>query len=277
MYDTRKPHQRLLPGLGASIFTVLLALLTVGCATLSPEEEASFELRDIDRYVRLVTIETGAGANDHPHSINAQQLQARLAALTATGNLIISDDETPLFTDDEVAEIATPIAAALSRARPDQDVIFQSAGARGLFRSYSEPSYTTGRLFVKDGKLNLIVGVAHERPDASVAETLRPKYPVGSRNAARQSGWQLAEEKGERVEGRQDWIALPLGSAPALATPVEAIETAPASEPSPPAQTVDERTREFENRLRVLDDLKARQLITDEEYRQRRQAILEGI
>jgi len=50
----------------------------------------------------------------------------------------------------------------------------------------------------------------------------------------------------------------------------------PADAPSI-SDPVQQRAQEFENRLRVLDDLKARGLISDEEYRQRRAVILDGI
>ena len=274
-----------------SLFFVVFALALGGCATMSEEEKALYELRKQDRYVKLQAIETGAPANDHPHVFTGQ-LGSLLASLDAAGNLSLADGKTAIFTEDELAEIADPIAAAFARATPQQDVIFQSGGARGLFGRYSTDSYTTGRLFVRDGELNVILGVVHERPNLNMNQDYRPEYPVGSRSGPRESGWQLSEDPGTRIERRDDWIRLPLAASAPAPEAVEAapLTAAPAATPEPEVPTpepaavepsaddpIQQRAREFEQRLRVLDDLKARGLITDEEFRQRRQAILDGI
>ncbi len=285
----RSPHR-------AFIVSIAFALLIGGCASMSPEEEARYELNKMDRYVKLEAIEPGAARNDHPYTIPAPQLQSVLAGLSATGNLSLGDEAAEVFTGDEAAEIAGPIAAALARATPQQDVIFQSAGARGLFGRFSVPSHTTGRVFVADGQLNLILGQVHQRIDPDVGEQYRPQYAMATRSHSLESGWRLTEESGRRAADRNDWIRLPLSvvlttpaAAPSIPAATSQSETtadtpaddAPADTPTAIAPSssdpVQQRAQEFENRLRVLDDLKARGLISDEEYRQRRALILDGI
>lgn len=295
---------------------LLAGTLFTGCAATGPGNESYlYEYRESDRYVRLEPIESEAPPNGHPYAISPDTLQQWLANLKASGTGVFGGSE-PVFTEAEVAEIAAPIAAALAKATPDQDVTFQSAGARGLFGKYSTPSFTTGRLFAHDGRLHLIFGVLQERPDPRNSANLARVIPSGSRAGRAESGWDVDAGSGQSTQGRTDWVSFAEQRPATVAAPAPqaAPAPAPAVTPAPvsatpsaapmvvspqsdlsryldgdaettpvpaagaaPAPAVDARLQEIETRLRVLDQLKAKGLVTDEEYREQRRVILQGI
>jgi hypothetical protein len=253
-----------------------------GCASTTPAEQNHFyEYQDGNRFVRLEPRDTAAGDNDHPYQIQAQDLQTRLSSLRASGNVTFRDD-IKVFTEDEVRRLAQRLSNALTKAGPEQDVTFQSAGWRGVFGDTSPPSFSTGRAFVDDGRLHLIFGVLHTLSDTDQLIFEDELFPVGSRNTRTEPGWDIEPGEDHVIENdRGDWISF------ALAPPVPAVP--PATEPAEPIlapvqstadatdNDVEQRLNEVESRLRVLDELKRKNLITDQEYSDKRSAILEAL
>lgn len=285
MHATRRPSlaSNLEQRLSIPVIFLLLTTLLAGCAATG-SAGIDYEYRSQERYVRLEPIESGAAANDHPFQISTQALQSQLSGLQAAGNLTLSGDPIPVFKEAELAEIAGPIASALARARPDQDVTFQSGSPRGLFGRYSLDAFSTGRIFVQNGKLNVIMGVMHTRPDPSLNNFGHENYAAGSRQQRIEKGWNLLPDQGELVQQRGDWIRLAAGSsAPAEVEPAATTQAAPteastqADETSDLEARVESRAQELESRLKVLDDLKSKGLITEQEYQEKRQAILDAI
>ena len=127
---------------------------------------------------------------------------------------------------------------------------------------------------MSDGQLNIIFGVLHERPDPDDYDIDRRIYASGTRSGEIQDGWKLENGKAQRVGARNDWISLTISQAAAnTPAPVPAaIQTDSGAE-----SAVQQRSSEIEQKLRVLDDLKAKGLISEEEYGSRRQAILDKI
>ena len=226
--------------------------------------------------MRLEPVESGAASNAHPHRIAAEQLASLLSALEADGNLALSG-EASVFTEDQAASLGRDLSAALAKARPDQDVTFQSGGRRGIFGDFSRPSYTTGRMFVHEGRLNLILGVVQELPDSDDVSLTLPNdflYPVGKRAKRVEKGWDLRPGAGQLENKRSDWLSFALESDPA-ATVQDSTSASPEqpqfdeARPPEPDQAV--------QRLQVLEDLKSKGLITEQEYRDKRQQILDDL
>ena len=232
--------------------------------------------------VRLQPQEAGAAPNAHPATVPADWLKQVLASITIT----VNNREERLLDNDEVAELAVPISQALSLARPQDDVLLLSTSKRDaglLGTAYG----VTARLFVQGGALQFI---AHDtRLDfvhAYRGSRIVPDFVFGSR--AEQSKAVLKTSVGSQP--RADWVAFRLG-APAAAAPVSA--TAPvapvaapaatpaATPPAAPAPAAGGRDARFfeeqEQRLRTLKRLRDQNLITEEEYQQKRREILQTL
>ena len=80
----------------------------------------------------------------------------------------------------------------------------------------------------------------------------------------------LVPENAEFADKRADWLLFDVKTLPVAAPSSTAGLTSG-------APTTDSRSDEIENRLAVLDRLKAKGAITEQEYRERRRVILEGI
>ncbi len=232
-------------------------------------------------FVRLERLEPGAPPNAHPYAISADALRTRLADLKVTGT--VSTDAVPIFTDEELDEIAAPLAESLARASPQEDVTFAAIGKHGLLGKFSPSSATTGRLFAREGALNLILGLIHERYESSDLGFKAPEFKPGQRIQRMAPIYRVAPGASARLaEKRADWVIFEAG-APAPRLSVTPAAPAPAAAPSmpiatpTPAMPADDRYREIKRRLELLDRLKGDGLISEGEYRERRRAILDGI
>jgi hypothetical protein len=172
-----------------------------------------------DLYVRIESQDRGKTAplpNDHPAIFSVGQLSDMLGALEVQ----FEDDEKPasLFTFKELEILAPAISQGLAKAGPRQDVTFAIVGIhRGLISFSHDRAVITGRVFVQDGKLNLIVGKLHEEYDEREDRRTLPFLP-GSRSKSAplpQWGkpWKVVAMQGvetRTVAGvkRHDWLVL---------------------------------------------------------------------
>jgi len=251
---------------------------------------------DISAYswVKRIPAEPGAALNTHPVKVAPGALRELLASIL----LIEKDQEEALFAEEEAAGLAKAISAALALSGPGEDleVISNFKRSGGLLNNYS--SAVTARAFVKDGRLHLIVGDARLEYVLSYQLTFQmPDFPLGSRGKA--SKVVLRAPNAENL--RPDWVALPLGvergpataepapppaatkgpaptpaAAPALAAPPVPPPAAKAA-PVPTVQAPAKPARSAEERLQELKRLREKDLITEEEYRKRKEEILKEI
>ena len=99
--------------------------------------------------------------NEHPVSLVAADLSNALSALEVWDKKYFKEDEVSgVFTISQQRLLGVQLANALKLAKPDEDVIFAVAGTRNAdgFFSFSGASFTAGRAFYHDGKLNIILG-----------------------------------------------------------------------------------------------------------------------
>jgi hypothetical protein len=239
-------------------------------STVGNPEIVSYEYRPRFGYVRIEHIEAGAPDNAHPFGVPAGALSQMLASLKVRGGASIST--VPMFTEGELKEIVPHLVAALAKAGPREDVTFAVTGKHGFFGAYSSKSVTSGRVFVRDRQLNVIFRLVHELyEDGELGHGVSPVFPPGTRAHRSDLGWRLVPENGRLANGRSDWVMLDTTMLPKPKETTGATGTAPA------APAADSRYQEIENRLRTLDRLKADRLITEEEYAERRRAILQGL
>lgn len=260
---------------------VLAAGLTA-CATMGKDNRAgSYVYQSDDNYVRLDPIEPGAPSNSHPFAVSAAQLTRLLADVKVSG--AASADKAPVFSREELETIAAPLASALSKAGPNQDVTFAVTARRGIFGSFSAKDITTGRLFVREDSLNLIFGLIQQRLNPEMLGYSHVPDIIPGTRARRidLKFGQIEPGSGHLQERRGDWLVFNRSAIPAtIATPATPAPPAAAGKSGGealPAPTVDSKIQEIENRLRVLDALKERGVITEQEYRERRRAVLEQL
>jgi hypothetical protein len=142
-----------------------------------------------------------------------------------------------------------------------------------------ERMVTTGRVFCRDGELDIIFGDVHRSVRENEDRRLYPLLP-GSRGTTTPREWRLAAKAGGETfeQKRPDWITFPLAAPPAPAVAPPAREStgmeqksAPAVSPAKPAPA---GRKNAEERLMILNELHNKKLITDEEYRAKRLEIL---
>ena len=106
-------------------------------------------------WVRIETRESGAALNQHPVVVAPANLRAVLEQVQW-----VDTPSEPLFSSKQLDEITAPVAAALGRASAEQDVSFAVSDQFGFLGPLASRAVTTARVFLRDGELQLIVGLA---------------------------------------------------------------------------------------------------------------------
>lgn len=258
--------------LAVSLAVLSMALSACGEMMRKPEAQVlSYQYRTDYSFVRLERIEPGAADNAHPVAVSAGTLRQALAKLNVKGT--VNRGGNPVFNNEELTEIAPHLSAALAKAGPKEDVTFAVSGDHGPLGANSPPTATTGRIFAQDGRLNIIFGRVHEDYETRDLNLFTKVFLPGSRARQIESGWTMLPENAGVVDKRTDWVTL---DASALAAASQKEKTEGSAAPPAPA-AADSRYQEIQNKIKTLDRLKADGLITEEEYRERRKAILQGI
>jgi hypothetical protein len=248
--------------------------------------------------VRIERSEPGAPLHQHPvASLSAEQLRATLGALRR-----VDGAERELFNAQELTTIVPPLLQALGELTPQQEVSFAVTGRHGAAGPLVERSVTTGRMFRDADGLHLIVGLAQRQFESKyLGSGLLIAFEPGTRAAPVDQTLRIGAQ-GTSGQRRADWVLLAIGAADASATAVPAstpqaavpapaapaaTATAPAAAPAAPATpgtaapSPAPRPRdaaflaEQEERLKVLKRLRDQNLITEEEYQQKRREILQ--
>jgi hypothetical protein len=217
--------------------TFLLALFLILAPGLLRAADTRTWMISTFSWVKRIPAERGAPVNSQPLRVEAAVLERALGSV----RLVSGPNEEPLFDPAEASDLAKAMAEALSLARLDEDLQLLSTAKRGRF-VLGDSLAVTARVFVEDGKLNLIVHDA--RKDFMVEyrqETRLPEFEYGSRAAA---GGVLLQAPQAEVR-RADWIILPL-TPQAAASPLPAVRpaaevhasAAPMAQPQPVAGSV---------------------------------------
>ena len=270
-----------------TVWKLLVVLLCcvglVGCSTLksiTSNKDSKLLFKSRDQFVRIVEQDSVKGVktpvNGHPVSLDEEQMRMALSSLEfmTPGK----DSSSPVFDKPELDVLARHLSTALSQASATEDVAFAVVGNYlAVYGLAKEQMYTSGRVFYRDGKLNIIFGEIHGKYWPNADRRLYPLAP-GSRFKSTVHTWallnQLDQEFYAGPEGqRTDWIVLDLASMEARAAMGEKAATTqtPAALPYYGAQ------KSVEERLQILNDLKNKKMITNEEYEQKRLDILKDL
>ncbi len=253
-----------------SMLLLPVAILAIsGCAhqshSFKKPQQSIWQHRD--QFVAVVEKDgpPSTPPNNHPAELSTDQIQGALGTLTLNDKG--AENSIPLFSNDELKVLGEQIRTGLAQASPEEDITFAIIGNHLSFYGLAKRRMvTTGRVFYYNRKLNLILGMIHEDVSDYDDRRLKPFYP-GSRTVSTKPVLKVTASTGENIlfaSDRPDWLILSPNSAtpPVTQTPVPEKVSSPAS-------------RSIEERLLLLDELKRKNLISEDEYQTKRRKILD--
>jgi hypothetical protein len=128
--------------------------------------------REQEQYVGLAAQGEGSfPPNQHPAELDAGEVRDALRSLELweKGGLLRNEQSVPVFTQGQTETLGRYLAQGLQQAKPEQDVLFVVRGYGGvMLDTLKEREWTSGRAFVANGKLNVILGSFKIRKDRAV-------------------------------------------------------------------------------------------------------------
>lgn len=177
------------------------------------------------QHVKIVGQATsGSEKNDHPESLSNDNLRTLLASLYVTQSRFFKKSEVPLFSYSELQILTTALASGFKQAQPNEDINFVSIGKHKGAISKDRKT-TTGRAFIRDGKLNIIFGLVQEvfyERDPSTGQPIdRRVHPLkpGKRSFDSKPAIRVAIDTGQANyrnpttgNERSDWIIIDIAT-----------------------------------------------------------------
>jgi hypothetical protein len=266
--------------------------------------------KDRNVFVRYAGQDSSAfGANDHPAQLSAEEVRKALTSLKLQQEKEndSSDEPASLLTDEQVGTLGRYLSEGLAGAKANQDVVFAlDKYVKTLFGLKSRRIFVAGRAFYKDGQLNVLIG-DYDRPaeegfeaayDPTHMGIVNYNFDHGRRTKdARAFNRSLVSVEGienMRVEGaaRNDWLLIDVTAVSEASVARElqrqaeekAKKRAEITElladedvaPAGPAASTS-ASKSIEERLNILNELKEKGLVSDEEYATKRKQILEEL
>ncbi len=221
-------------------------------------------------YIAVYTTKAEPGnRNSHPVTLEADQLSAALSRLRArsgeTGEII------DLFPDKNRREASARLMKELARIDAGQELHLVSFRHIGTLLA-GRRNASAARIFVEKGRLNLIFGQI-DRLYSEFRDPDRAVPPMGSRKQTAALKGRIMPAQGVTfVDGRDDWVAVDLVRAgPAAKEPDRAPEAAS------PEDTAETREKSIVRKLRILKNLRDKELITEQEYVEKKRQLLDDL
>ena len=254
--------------------------------------------------------------NQHPVQLNASQVTSALEGIEAWsgGGFFKKKKLRTLFSLQQSRLLGQYISAGLSRARPDQDIVFVLGRSEKKYVIIQNRGYTGGRAFYLAGKLHIIIGDYDNEGDR-FKETAHKSHGVTDVKQYFKHGRRVKPSgfKGSIVvragvtphtdgkKSRRDWLEVDLEQAasvylaekkerqPQEAVTSEAMQAEAARmarerremrlelarmRKEMKSSTGDNSTQTIEQRLLTLQELRDKELISAEEYEQKREQLL---
>jgi len=171
--------------------------------------------------------------SQHPVILDFADAQDALRSLElwVDGGFFRNEEAIPVLNPGQIATLARYMVEGLSQARPDEDVVFVVRGYGNLALDVvREKFWTAGRVFYKDGKLNVIIGTFQVKKDRGVRQaegahgvlgnTADLHFDHGSRDGKARMPGRVVSSPGvalntERSRERPDWIQIDIATAAA--------------------------------------------------------------
>ena len=259
-----------------SVAYILLAIFILTSTSYASDVRYLWQSRD--QFVALERQDSAAAnfaqPNDHPA---AGVTLERLTEILISIDMRATDGSKPepLLTSSAVQALAPYLLQGLQQASPVEDVTFAVIGLYdALYGLAKGPKVTTGRVFYKAGRLNIIVGLVQQEVRDRDDRRLFPFTP-GSRQKASAGEWTLLTSS---PLVRRDWMAFgdewraSVVQIPVTEQRIPSAQTAPA-----PLKKQNSDARRPADRLTTLNELKDKGLVSEEEYRGKRLEILNGL
>jgi len=115
----------------------------------------------LNQYIKYAEQDsTKFGKNEHPVELNEKEIDYALKALEFEEKTLLSFTEQTrtVFTPLQLKVLSQSLSQGLKKAKPDQDIIFVLERSESKLLGMKEKSFHSGRIFYKDGKLNIIMG-----------------------------------------------------------------------------------------------------------------------
>lgn len=225
------------------------------------------------------------GEADHPHTFDALALRELLAGIEVSKQLVLAKkvEEREVFNKHGLDFLVPHLVEAFAQAQPDEQIVF-SVILRKPRVVFQDTHLTLAEAWIQEGFLHL-----HFRKlMAKIDLTKNDKFADVSRAINRARGLRVSLElkEGQQFGESTEEILLPLAGLPKVevkekeeelaASPVE--EKPEVKEPAKPKATAEqEPPSEIEARLRELEDLKNKKLITKKEYETKKKEILKDL
>lgn len=245
-------------------------------------------------YVRLAESQSGAPLNQHPYPLSDNQLQEILKYLMVKHAGQKKAER--IFSDGEIDTLAPRLSNAFALVSPNEDVAFQITGRRTGVRMVLGPSLTNGRIFFTNGRLNFLFGTIHgDYFDSYKGAGLIPTFRQPERMGPAATEWRVSEDEYtiHAAADRSDWVSVdPVswghvtsrggrGVPAGTGVPTAVVQPAPERGQTPvaPAPVVGAvpTQQDVVSRFRTLKELREQGLISDEEYNEKRRALLDEL
>ena len=140
-------------------FTLFFSSITFAVSFFEDDEDVIWK-SGLNRYFKYVEQDRStAGKNDHPVKLDAIDISTALKALAFEEKSFLRGEEIRLvFSIPQITLLGKQLAKGLKNAKPGQDIIFVMEGRQSKLILLSEKTFIAGRVFYKDGKLNIILG-----------------------------------------------------------------------------------------------------------------------
>ena len=124
-------------------------------------DEAVIWESGINRYIKYAPRDsTEFGPNDHPVTLNREELELALLALQVPDDGFFATDGAleSVFTVAQIKLLSKELPRGFGNARPDQDIILALEKDERKLLGLQDKRFLAARVFFKDGRLNIIIG-----------------------------------------------------------------------------------------------------------------------
>lgn len=253
---------------------------------MGPERSARPAHKEQERFVRLEARTEGAARFAHPVLLSSAEWARILAGIRIQirkDSLLFTramEPPTEAFAPDEIVYLGQALSETFAKARPDEWVVFGMS--KVLPSGLNE--ITTGGWFAEGAHLHLLLAnYRHSVTKTAVRERL---WNEPLRTIAAPFYDVVQDERQTVVKSAGLLSALASGSGPEIVIEYRALLGAPPAAIRQPAPAVDKAmpaqeagrlpASAVEERLRALKRLREQELITDEEYREKKKEVLES-
>ncbi|HAP42211.1 MAG TPA: hypothetical protein DCQ94_21030 [Nitrospira sp.] len=261
-----------------------LCLVSVGCATATPQADTpcfSCDDRQVVRVVPLATLRSSDPEMRLQHPVNLSQAEwetvLRGLMVRSTHSPLLGPSyhgvTEPLFLDTEVRALGSSLRQAFEQATEQEAVVFATARVT----DEGPAQVTSGAWFVEGGRIHLRLAncrIAVSMPSIRRQIWIDPLFAQAGTFYELVPGNRQALLRKSPAEGglfHPDPVELVIDGSARSEAAVPAVPAAPEGAPTVPSAS------SLEGRLAVLKRLYDRGLITEEEYRLKKQQLLDRL